>query len=159
MTAAARISTVLIRVKYRWLTRLLRSYQPIWSSSRSMMGSMLATFVAVALMNESPASERETESDLPDTLLRTPEVAGEVLRLHQRRIGLIRQRARRDNHACLESARVDRVEQVEDLADRFDVGTTGEVDDFRHPQVQLLLLVAPPAVDGRAEADVLDGHR
>src|SRR6266699_3706793 len=35
ISAAAAISTTFIRLKYRWLLRLLRSYQAIWSSSRS----------------------------------------------------------------------------------------------------------------------------
>src|SRR5262249_13779782 len=82
------------------------------------------------------ASEREPQADLAAALLRTTEVAG----IPRRREQLwIRIPGRRDDHARPEAARVDRVEQVEHLADRLDARAPTERELLREADVQLLL--------------------
>src|SRR4029079_13816849 len=75
----------------------------------------------------SAALEGEAETDLADALLRPLEVARERRRLQQVRIGQTRAG---DVHVAVRAgralARIKRVEQVEDLADRLDVGATGD---------------------------------
>src|SRR5581483_3740277 len=87
------------------------------------------------------ALEREPEPDLTHALFRTLRVAGERRRLQQVRI---RRPRGRNVDARAEAARVDRVEQVEHLADRFDVRAAAEAEDLRDAEVQLLLRHAAP---------------
>src|SRR5262249_36602821 len=58
----------------------------------------------------------------------------------------------------LKTAWIDGVEQVEYLANGFDVRATDQTEYPGNAQVQLLLPVAAAAVDRRAGADILDGH-
>src|SRR6476469_4723685 len=84
-----------------------------------------------------PRLEREADADLPDALLRPLEVAGERRRLQQ---VLIRRTGARDVDVAIRPgriARVERVEQVEYLADRFDVRAAAESEHLRDADVQL----------------------
>src|SRR5439155_1294212 len=99
------------------------------------------------------ASERKPQSELTNALLRPTEVAGEAGRLQQRPVSRAR---RRDDGARAEAARVDRVEHVEQLAERFDVGAAAEVEHLAHANVHLLLRHAAAAVHGLARPELLE---
>ena len=73
------------------------------------------------------ALEREPKSELADALFGTTEVAREGGRLQQRRIRA-RPVRRHGSTRVAEAARVDGVEQVEDLADRFDPRASAETE-------------------------------
>src|SRR4029079_13982697 len=93
--------------------------------------------------NEQPlhsASEREAEANLSDPLLRLLEVAGEAGGLHEGRARRAADQADRLHDVrdgTLEVGRVDRVEQVEDLPDRLDIGAAEQMERARDPQVHL----------------------
>src|SRR5438105_6867113 len=111
----------------------------------------LPPFLPIPPVLTIPPLERESQSELSDALLRATEVAGERGWLKQSRI--LRSGC---GHGRKERARVHCVEKIEDFADRFDVRAAGEVEHFRHTDVQLLLHVAAAAVHCVARADVLD---
>ena len=111
----------------------------------------LPPFLPIPPVLAIPPLERESQSELSDALLRTTEVAGERGWLKQSRI-----LGSGCGHGRKERARVHCVEKIEDFADRFDVRAAGEVEHFRHTDVQLLLHVAAAAVHCVARADVLD---
>src|SRR5688500_15990386 len=85
-------------------------------------------------------SEREAEADLPHQLFALLEVAGVSRRLQERRVGHAA-----DQAAVLAADRVEavgilRVEQVEDLADRFEPHPAAEAERLRQLQIELRAL-------------------